>query len=100
MARPKTRDERLFSAAVLRRSFELQEKQYEAGFKFVYDGVLRDLELTDAEVAAFLAAHRDDVERAIGRKGTTAAPRRPGTAPRGDAKGVGRGDASEDDDEA
>ncbi|MFT3913392.1 MAG: hypothetical protein QM704_04635 [Anaeromyxobacteraceae bacterium] len=108
MARPKTRDERLFSAAVLRRSFELQEKQYEAGFKFVYDGVLRDLELTDAEVAAFLAAHREEVERAIGRKGTQPAPRRPGTAPSGEARGGAGGDdaagsvdaASDDDDEA
>jgi hypothetical protein len=67
-ARPKTREDRLFSAAVLRRSFELQDAQYRDGFKFVYTGVLRDLELTDADVEAFLAVHREEVERAIGRR--------------------------------
>ena len=69
MQKPKTRDERLFSAAVLRRSFELQDKQYEAGFRFVYDGVLRDLGLDDAEVVAYLGEHRAEVESAIGRRG-------------------------------
>ena len=64
----KTKEERLFSAAVLRRSFELQNREHQAGFQFVYEGVLRDLDLEDAEVAAFLDAHRDEVERAIGRK--------------------------------
>ena len=69
MAKPKTRDEKLFSAAVVRRSFELQDEQYRAGFQFVYQGVLRDLELTDAEVEAYLAEHKAEVEAAIGRRG-------------------------------
>jgi hypothetical protein len=64
----KTKEERLFSAAVLRRSFELQDREYEKGFRFVYEGVLRDLGLEEAEVEAYLRAHRDEVERAIGRK--------------------------------
>jgi len=68
-ARPKTRDERLFSAAVLRRSFELQDEAYRPGFQFVYEGVLRDLDLEDAEVVEYLAKHRDEVEEAIGRRG-------------------------------
>lgn len=68
MAREKTKSERLFSAAVLRRSFELQDGQYRDGFRFVYEGVLRDLGLEDAEVEAYLAAHRDEVEAAIGRR--------------------------------
>jgi hypothetical protein len=67
--RPKTREERLFSAAVLRRSFELQDEDYRAGFRFVYEGVLRDLDLEDADVLAYLEAHRDEVEQAIGRRG-------------------------------
>ena len=66
----KTRDERLFSAAVLRRSFELQDREYAAGFRFVYEGVLRDLGLEDADVDAYLAAHRAEVEAAIGRGGS------------------------------
>jgi hypothetical protein len=67
-ARPKTRDERLFSAAVLRLSFELQDGQYREGFRFVYDGVLRDLELAEREVEEYLATHRAEVEAAIGRR--------------------------------
>ena len=69
--REKTRAERLFSAAVLRRSFELQDGQYREGFRFVYEGVLRDLDLEEAEVEEFLAAHRAEVEAAIGRRGSS-----------------------------
>jgi hypothetical protein len=71
VASPKTREERLFSAAVLRRSFELQEARYQDGFQFVYDGVLRDLGLEAHEVEEYLAAHEDEVEQAIGRRGRT-----------------------------
>jgi hypothetical protein len=67
LARAKTKEERLFSAAVLRRSFELRGAEHRAQFRFVYDGVLRDLGLEEAEVEAFLAAHRDEVEAALGR---------------------------------
>ena len=70
MGRPKTREEKLFSAAVLRRSFELQETRYQEGFRFVYEGVLRDLGLEEREVDEYLAAHREEVEQAIGRRGS------------------------------
>jgi len=43
VGREKTREERLFAAAVLRRSFELSGDEHRQGFRFVYDGVLRDL---------------------------------------------------------
>jgi hypothetical protein len=69
VAKAKTRAERLFSAAVLRRSFELQDGRYREGFRFVYEGVLRDLELEESEVEEYLAAHRAEVEEAIGRRG-------------------------------
>ena len=69
MSRPaKTRAEKLFSAAVVRRSFELQEGRYREGFRFVYEGVLRDLELGEQDVEDYLASHRAEVEAAIGRK--------------------------------
>jgi hypothetical protein len=68
VAREKTLEEKLFAAAVLRRSFELRGEEYAAGFRFVYDGVLRDMGLEDAAVIAFLAAHLDEVEKAIGRR--------------------------------
>lgn len=69
MAKAKTRDEKLFAAAVLRRSFELRGEEHGAAFQSVYEGVLRDLGLEDAEVVAHLGAHRAEVDNAIGRKG-------------------------------
>ena len=68
MAREKTKAEKLFSAAVLRASFQLQDGEYRRGFEFVYEGVLRDLGLEAAEVDAYLAEHRAEVEAAMGRK--------------------------------
>ncbi|HYS81731.1 MAG TPA: hypothetical protein VEM76_13535 [Anaeromyxobacteraceae bacterium] len=65
--RQKTKEEKLFSAAVLRRSFELRGDEHRAQFQFVYEGVLRDLGLDDAEVEAYLAGHRLEVDAAIGR---------------------------------
>ncbi len=67
MARAKTREERLFAAAVLRRSFELRGDEHREQFQFVYAGVLRDLALEAAEVEAFLAEHRAEVDAVIGR---------------------------------
>jgi hypothetical protein len=67
VARPKTREERLFSAAVLLRSFAANGDEHRAQFRFVYEGVLRDLGLEAADVEAYLAAHRAEVEAALGR---------------------------------
>ncbi|HSM91306.1 MAG TPA: hypothetical protein VLT47_00375 [Anaeromyxobacteraceae bacterium] len=69
MGRTKTREEKLFAAAVLRRSFELRGEEQGAAFHLVYEGVLRDLGLQDAEVVAHLRSHAAEVEAAIGRRG-------------------------------
>ena len=69
MKKPRTKAERLFSAAVLRRGFELQDGQYREGFRFVYEGVLRDLGLEEREVEEYLEKHRAEVEAAMGRRG-------------------------------
>jgi hypothetical protein len=69
LAREKSPEERLFAAAVLRRSFELRGEEYAEGFRFVYEGVLRDMGLDDEAVVAYLAAHGDEVDQAIGRRG-------------------------------
>lgn len=66
--RAKSKEERLFSAAVVRRSFQLQNREYEEGFRFVYEGVLRDLGLEESEVEAYLEKHGDEIEKAIGRR--------------------------------
>ncbi len=68
MARAKTREEKLFSAAVLRRSFELRGDEHKEEFEFVYQGVLRDLALEANEVEAYLAEHWAEVDAAIGRR--------------------------------
>lgn len=67
MARAKSREEKLFGAAVLRRSFELRGDEHRVALQPVYDGVLRDLGISDDEVTAFLAEHGARVDAAIGR---------------------------------
>jgi hypothetical protein len=67
VARQRTREEKLFGAAVMRRSFELRGPEESGAFRGVYEGVLRDLGLTDEEVSAYLLAHAAAVEAAIGR---------------------------------
>jgi hypothetical protein len=67
VAREKTFEERIFAAAVLRRSFELRGEEYAAGFEFVYQGVLRDMGLEDEAVVAYLEQNLAEVDRAIGR---------------------------------
>jgi hypothetical protein len=67
LARARTRDEKLFGAAVLRRSLELRGDDHRVALQPVYEGVLRDLGLSDDEVTAYLAEHGARVEAAIGR---------------------------------
>ena len=64
-ARAKPERERLFSAAVLRRTFERAGPEHRGGFAFVYEGVLRDLDLTDDAVARFLAENGAEVDAAV-----------------------------------
>lgn len=67
MPRQKSREEKLFGAAVLRRSLELRGEEHRTALQPVYDGVLRDLGLSDEEVAAYLEEHGARVDAAIGR---------------------------------
>jgi hypothetical protein len=67
LAKPKTRQEKLFAAAVLRRTFELRGDEHREQFRFVYTGVLRDLGLDGAEVERYLEEHQSEVDAAIGR---------------------------------
>lgn len=60
----KTREQKLFGAAVLKASFVLRGALDSPAFKVVYPGVLRDLELQEAEVDAYTDAHREAVEKA------------------------------------
>ena len=55
----------LFGAAVLKLTFQRRKDEQSPQFKMIYDGVLRDLKVTDAQVEAYLAQHLPEVEAAI-----------------------------------
>jgi hypothetical protein len=69
----RTREQRLFGAACLKRSLE-RTAGVGASELDIYKGALADLELKDEEVDAFLAEHSEDVDRALaaGRRPTDA----------------------------
>jgi hypothetical protein len=54
----------LRSAAILKVSFRLAGNEKHPQFRAVYDGVLRDFNLTDAQVEAFIQAHEAELEQA------------------------------------
>lgn len=54
----------LFGAAVLKLSFRQRGDEASEGFKRVYEGVLRDLGVSDDEVERYLVEHREEVEQA------------------------------------
>ena len=60
----KTREQKLFGAAVLKVSFLLREASDSPAFTVVFPGVLRDLGLEDKDVDEFIASNRDAVEKA------------------------------------
>ena len=64
MAKSKPLRERLWGAAVLKLSFSLRGSDASPAYKSVYPGVLRDLEITDEQVEAFIAENREALEKA------------------------------------
>lgn len=64
MAKVKTLEERLWGAAVLKMSFRLRGAEQSPAFKGIYPGVLRDLDVEDAAVDAFIEANKERVEKA------------------------------------
>ncbi|HXN83978.1 MAG TPA: hypothetical protein VN883_15970 [Myxococcales bacterium] len=68
----KARRNPLLGAAVLRALLDQRASENRAQAQALYDGVLRDLGLTDAAVQAYLEEHVAEVEDAIrshGRRG-------------------------------
>jgi len=55
----------LYGAAILKLSFLLRGKADEPGFRVVYFGTLKELGLTNSQVDAYIAEHRDRLEAAI-----------------------------------
>jgi hypothetical protein len=64
MGKAKSLKDKLYGAAVLKMSFRLRGDEESPAFRVVYPGVLRDLELEDAEVERYIEANRDVVEKA------------------------------------
>jgi hypothetical protein len=61
----------LRSAALVKLSFELAGNAEHPQFRAIYEGVLRDLKLTEDQVDAYLTAHRTELEPlARGKRGT------------------------------
>lgn len=55
----------LFGAAVLKLTFLRRKDEQSPQFRAIYEGVLRDLNVTDEQVDAFLDANLERVESAI-----------------------------------
>lgn len=64
MGKPKSLKDKLFGAAVLKMSFRLRGDEDSPAFRFVYPGVLRDLDVTDDAVEKYIGENRDAVEKA------------------------------------
>jgi hypothetical protein len=70
--RKSTRKNPLFGAAVVKLVLRKRTGETSGASSSLYEGILRDLGVTDAEVEKFLAEHEAEVERAIrshGRRG-------------------------------
>ena len=64
MGKSKPLKERLWGAAVLKLSFVLRGNEGSPAYKSIYPGVLRDLELTNEQVDAFITENREALEKA------------------------------------
>jgi hypothetical protein len=61
--KPKTRDERLRAAAIVKLKYTLLSGRMDKGFQMVYEGVLGDLAVREDEVDAFIEEHREELEK-------------------------------------
>lgn len=64
MGKPKALKDKLFGAAVLKMSFRLRGNEDTPAFRFMFPGVLRDLELEDAAVEKYITENYDAVVKA------------------------------------
>ncbi|AGC49397.1 hypothetical protein OWM54_21125 [Myxococcus sp. MISCRS1] len=64
MGKAKGLKDKLYGAAVLKMSFRLRGDEESPAFRFVYPGVLRDLDIEDAAVEKYIEENREAVEKA------------------------------------
>lgn len=76
MGKAKSLKDKLYGAAVLKMSFRLRGDEDSPVFKFVYPGVLRDLQLEDGDVERYIEENREAVEKAARGSSPPPGPRR------------------------
>jgi hypothetical protein len=64
-ATPRKKRDPIFGAAVLKLTFQRRHDEQSPQFKAIYEGVIRDLKVTDEDVNVFLQAHLAEIEDAI-----------------------------------
>lgn len=64
MAKVKTLDERLWGAAVVKMSFVLRDALDSPAAKSILPGVMRDLDVSESDVDAYIERNRAKVEKA------------------------------------
>jgi hypothetical protein len=59
--KPKSKNERLRSAAIVKLKYQMLAGRLDDGFKTVFDGVLKELDLTGEEVDAYTEKNREEL---------------------------------------
>lgn len=63
MAKRKTKGDRLRSAAIVKLKYQMLTGTMDAGFQTVFEGVLKDLHLTEEEVDRFIKEHAEELKK-------------------------------------
>jgi hypothetical protein len=60
---PKSKPERLRSAAIVKLKYQLLSGGMDEGFKTVYSGVLKDLSLSEEEVDRYIESNEEELRK-------------------------------------
>ena len=59
----KTKSDRLRSAAIVKLKYHMLTGSMDTGFKTVFEGVLKDLRLTEEEVDLYIKEHAEELKK-------------------------------------
>jgi len=60
----KSKSDRLKSAAIVKLKYRMLAGSVDTGFQSVFDGVLKDLNLTEEEVDRYIKEHSEELKKA------------------------------------
>jgi len=63
-SKKKTKRDRLKSAAIVKLKYQMLAGTVDDGFQTVFEGVLKDLKLTEEEVDRYIEEHAEELKRA------------------------------------